>query len=67
MRAVGAGHAWSDVALTDGYLVEPDGLGGLSPDDGRCARGAERRSCASLGGTRMRDLNARARRATGSR
>ena len=30
MRAVGAGHSWSDVALTDGYLVAPDGLGGLS-------------------------------------
>ena len=26
VRAVGAGHAWSDVALTDGFLVEPDRL-----------------------------------------
>jgi L-gulono-1,4-lactone dehydrogenase len=28
VRAVGAGHAWSDIALTDGYLVLPDRLGG---------------------------------------
>jgi L-gulono-1,4-lactone dehydrogenase len=28
VRAVGAGHAWSDVALTDGYLVCPNDLGG---------------------------------------
>ena len=35
VRAVGAGHAWSDVALTDGYLAEPRRLGGLVPlDDG---------------------------------
>jgi GMC oxidoreductase/FAD binding domain len=29
VRAVGAGHAWSDVALTEGYLVVPGGLSGL--------------------------------------
>ena len=36
VRAVGAHHSWSDVALTDGYLIEPDGLGGplLDLDDG---------------------------------
>jgi hypothetical protein len=28
VRAVGAGHAWSDIALTDGYLILPDRLGG---------------------------------------
>jgi hypothetical protein len=38
VRAVGAGHSWSDVALTDGYLVAPDRLGGLLPlDDGTLA------------------------------
>ncbi|MGD0455949.1 MAG: D-arabinono-1,4-lactone oxidase [Solirubrobacteraceae bacterium] len=26
LRAVGSGHSWSDVALTDGILVRPDGL-----------------------------------------
>jgi hypothetical protein len=26
VRAVGSGHSWSDVALTDGMLVRPDGL-----------------------------------------
>src|SRR4029077_2989307 len=26
VRAVGSGHSWSDVALTDGILVQPTGL-----------------------------------------
>jgi hypothetical protein len=26
VRAVGSGHSWSDVALTTGYLLEPNGL-----------------------------------------
>src|SRR5204863_238247 len=35
VRAVGAGHAWSDVGLTDGYLVLPDRLGGVArPEEG---------------------------------
>jgi L-gulono-1,4-lactone dehydrogenase len=38
VRAVGAGHSWSDVALTDGYLICPDALGGmLDLDDGTLA------------------------------
>ncbi len=28
VRAVGSGHSWSDVALTDGILVRPTGLNG---------------------------------------
>jgi L-gulono-1,4-lactone dehydrogenase len=33
IRAVGSGHSWSDVALTDGILVRPDGLRrALEPD-----------------------------------
>jgi hypothetical protein len=35
VRAVGSGHSWSDVALTDGILVHPTGLAGpldLEPD-----------------------------------
>ena len=50
VRAVGAGHSWSDAALTDGYVVLPDGLGGIVDVDGRLVR--------VLGGTHLRDLNA---------
>ncbi|MBW3652445.1 MAG: FAD-binding protein [Actinobacteria bacterium] len=25
LRAVGSGHSWSDVALTEGFLLEPGG------------------------------------------
>jgi FAD/FMN-containing dehydrogenase len=60
VRAVGAGHAWSDVALTDGYLAEPDRLGGLVElDDGTLRpQPAERRLVRVLGGTHVRQLNA---------
>ncbi len=60
MRAVGAGHAWSDVALTEGYLAEPDRLGGLvALDDGTLRpRPPGRRLVRALGGTHLRDLNA---------
>jgi hypothetical protein len=58
VRAVGAGHAWSDVALTEGYLVEPDRLGGLAPDDGTL-RGEEVGTAVRvLGGTHLHELNA---------
>jgi hypothetical protein len=33
VRAAGARHSWSDVALTDGAMVEPDGLGSVEPVD----------------------------------
>jgi len=60
VRAVGAGHAWSDVALTDGYLAEPDRLGGLvALDDGTLRpQPPEPRLVRVLGGTHLRDLNA---------
>ena len=29
IRCVGSGHSWSDVALTTGYLVSPQHLGGV--------------------------------------
>ncbi len=59
MRAVGAGHAWSDAALTDGYLVEPNRLGGLVPlDDGTLrAQVHDRTLVRVLGGTHLRALN----------
>ena len=59
VRAVGAGHSWSDVALDDGYLVEPDRLGGLVPlDDGSLRPDArERWLVRVLGGTHLSELN----------
>lgn len=58
VRAVGAGHAWSDIALTDGLLVEPARLGGpLLPldslRDGVAGDGLVR----VLAGTHLRQLN----------
>ncbi|HSD78263.1 MAG TPA: FAD-binding protein [Solirubrobacteraceae bacterium] len=65
VRAVGAGHAWSDVALTDGYLVLPDRLGGLLElDDGTLRPNAGTTPLVRvLGGTRLRDLNGALERA----
>jgi hypothetical protein len=33
VRAAGAGHAWSDIALTAGIMIEPDHLGGVERAD----------------------------------
>jgi L-gulono-1,4-lactone dehydrogenase len=42
VRAVGAHHAWSDAALTEGVVIEPDNLGGLLElDDGTLSDGVE--------------------------
>jgi L-gulono-1,4-lactone dehydrogenase len=49
VRAVGAGHAWSDCALTDGVIVETDAMSGLLEVDPPHVR--------VRGGTRIRDLN----------
>jgi hypothetical protein len=60
VRAVGAGHAWSDVALTDGFLLETDAMSGLLDlDDGTLRPGAlEARALVRVrGGTRVRQLN----------
>jgi hypothetical protein len=51
IRAVGAGHAWSDVALTDGILVETDRMTGVLEEVGE-------NLVRIRGGTRIRDLNA---------
>jgi hypothetical protein len=59
VRAVGAGHAWSDVALTEGYLVVPGGLSGLLElDDGALRPQPEgSRLVRVLGGTHLYTLN----------
>jgi hypothetical protein len=51
VRAVGAGHAWSDVALTDGIVVRPDRMGGIVEQLGPALVRVK-------GGTHRRDLNA---------
>ena len=58
LRAVGAGHAWSDVALTDGVLVEPTHLGGplLALDDG-CLGPHQETLVRVLAGTHLHELN----------
>jgi hypothetical protein len=59
IRACGAGHAWSDAALTDGYMVMPNNLGGvLELDDGTLRRPpSQLRLARVLGGTHIRTLN----------
>jgi hypothetical protein len=59
VHAVGAGHSWSDVALTDGYLVKPTHLGGLRQlDDGTLKDSARSASLARVGaGTHLHELN----------
>jgi FAD/FMN-containing dehydrogenase len=61
VRAVGAGHAWSDVALCAGTVVETDALSGpLELDDGTLRPGVlDGPPLARVrGGTRIRQLNA---------
>ena len=60
IRMVGAGHSWSDVALTDGYLALPDDLGGVGAVDDESLRPAwrGRRLVRVLGGTHLAQLNA---------
>jgi L-gulono-1,4-lactone dehydrogenase len=59
VRAAGSGHSWSDVALTDGILVEPDGLRGVErADDGTLTAAARaKRLVRVLSGTPLRELN----------
>jgi L-gulono-1,4-lactone dehydrogenase len=59
VRAVGAGHSWSDVALTEGYLIEPRNLSGLLPlEEDTLRPEARRRSLVRvLGGTPLHALN----------
>ena len=60
IRAVGAGHAWSDVALTDGILLETDELSGVSDLDAATLRAEpppNRFWVRVEGGTRIHELN----------
>jgi L-gulono-1,4-lactone dehydrogenase len=59
VRAVGAGHSWSDAALTDGYLIDPAHLSGLLAFDEHTLRpeAREHSLVRVLGGTPLRALN----------
>jgi L-gulono-1,4-lactone dehydrogenase len=58
VRAVGSGHSWSDVALTGGLMLRPEGLSGLLEDDpAQRQPPAPRRLVRALSGTRIRELN----------
>lgn len=60
VRAVGSGHSWSDVALTSGVLLSPEGLAGpleLEPELLRAVVSPDR-LVRVLSGTRIRELNA---------
>jgi hypothetical protein len=60
VRAVGAGHAWSDIALTDGIVIDPTNLSGLLDlDDGtlRPLPGDGPPLVRVLGGTHIHQLN----------
>ena len=60
VRAVGSGHSWSDVALTEGFLLRPTGMTRIpsaEPDFIR-PEWAGRRLVRAEGGARIRELNA---------
>jgi hypothetical protein len=59
IRAVGAGHSWSDIALTEGFLLDPRELSGVSGvgEEPLTAAAREQRLVRVLGGTPIRALN----------
>jgi hypothetical protein len=61
VRAVGSGHSWSDVALTDGFLVETRGLNRpLAPEQDVLRTGLDTRHLfRTEAGIRLRELNRR--------
>ncbi len=60
VRAVGSGHSWSDVALTEGFLLKPTGMTRVPSPEPDFVRDewAGRRLVRAEGGTRVRELNA---------
>jgi FAD/FMN-containing dehydrogenase len=59
VRAVGSGHSWSDVALTEGFLLKPTGMTRVpapEPDFLR-SKWAGRTLVRAEGGTRIKELN----------
>ena len=58
-RAVGSGHSWSDVALTDGFLIKTDGLARApAPEPDFLQPAWERRKLARVeAGIRLKELN----------
>ena len=59
VRAVGAGHSWSDVALTDGDPIQPDHLSGVTrlDESGLREDARGRKLVRVLGGTHLHTLN----------
>jgi FAD/FMN-containing dehydrogenase len=65
VRAVGSGHSWSDVALTEGFLVRTNGLARVPAREPDFLRDEwiGRRLVRAEGGTRIKELNAHLDRA----
>ncbi|MEA2139037.1 MAG: hypothetical protein QOG56_2187, partial [Solirubrobacteraceae bacterium] len=64
-RAVGSGHSWSDVALTDGFLMKTDGLARVpsSEPDFLAPAWQARSLVRAEAGIRIKELNAHLDRA----
>ena len=60
VRAVGSGHSWSDVALTEGFLLKPTGMTRVPAPEPDFVRDEwqGRRLVRAEGGARIRELNA---------
>jgi FAD/FMN-containing dehydrogenase len=60
VRAVGSGHSWSDVALTEGFLLRPTGMTRVPSTEPDFIRSewAGRTLVRAEAGTRIRELNA---------
>ena len=60
VRAVGSGHSWSDVALTEGFLLTPTGMTRVPSGEPDFVRPEweGRRLVRAEGGARIREMNA---------
>lgn len=59
IRMTGTGHSWSDISLTEGYLLDPRSLSGVSSVEGESLseEARERKLVRVLGGTPIHVLN----------